>query len=240
MQEIKLTAEKRDGVGKGVARQARMKGYIPGVVYGPETKSFPITMKTTDVEAFLRQHGKSNMLIDLDVAGMPGERKVLIRELQRDPVRGTPRHIDLYQVSMKKKINLSIAVDLVGTPEGVKLGGILQQVIRELDIACLPTDIPGSVTVDVSSLQIGDSIHVSDISIGKVDILTNPKRTMVTVVPPTVIKVEEPAAVEEVEAEVVAEGEAEVEAAPEGEAEGDDKAKDKGKDKAKDKDRKGE
>ncbi|MBN2226540.1 MAG: 50S ribosomal protein L25 [candidate division Zixibacteria bacterium] len=196
MKEVRLTAEKRDGIGKGVARQSRLNGYIPGVVYGPETESFPITMKATELDAFLRHHGHSNVLIDLDIDGMPGERKVLIRELQRDPVRGTPRHVDMYQVSMKKRINLSIGIELVGMPEGVKLGGILQHIIRELDIACLPTDIPDNVQLDVSELQIGDSLHVSDITIDKVEILANPKRTVVTVVPPTVVKTEEPKAAE--------------------------------------------
>jgi len=192
MKEVKLTAEKRDGIGKGVARQARLHGHIPGVVYGPDTESFPILMKTVDLVTFLRHYGRSNVLIDLDVAGMPGERKVLIRELQRDPVKGTPRHIDMYQVSMKKKINLSIGIELVGVPEGVKIGGILQHIIRELEIACLPADIPENVKVDVSELQIGDSMHVSDIVLDHVEILTSPGRTMVTVVPPTVIKVDEP------------------------------------------------
>ena len=219
MKEVRLTAEKRDGIGKGVARQSRLNGFVPGVVYGPETESFPITMKATDLDAFLRHHGRSNVLIDLDVTGMPGERKVLIRELQRDPVRGTPRHVDMYQVSMQKKINLSIGVELVGMPEGVKLGGILQHVIRELDIACLPTDIPENVRLDVSELQIGDSLHVSDIAIEKVEILANANRTVVTVVPPTVVKVDEPTAEEKAEGEGAepVEGEAPAEGA-EGEA----------------------
>ncbi len=222
MQEIKLEAEKRDGAGKGVARKTRHGGYVPGVLYGPDVDSFSLSVKLAELETFLRRHAGANMLIDLDVKGVPGEHKVLIRDLQRDPILGTPLHIDLYQVSMKKKINLSINVILTGTPEGVKLGGVLQHIVRKLEIACLPSDIPDNVEVDVSSLDIGDSIHVSGISIDKVEILTNPSRTMVTVVPPTIIKSAEPTEEEIAEAEAAAEGEApaEGEAKPEGEGEG--------------------
>ena len=223
MEEIKLTAERRDGVGKGVARKLRADGRIPGVIYGPETDSFPVSINTKNFAALLRSQGGTGKLIDLAVDGEDTPRKVIVRELQRDPVTGAFEHVDLYQVSMKKKLNMTARIHLVGTPEGVKLGGILQHVVRELDIACLPMDIPDRIELDVSKLEIGDSIHVSDIEVDKVDVLTNPTRTVVTVVPPTVIKVAEEIAAAEGEEAEAAEGEAvEGEAAP---AEGEGEAK---------------
>lgn len=215
MEDIRLNAEKRTTTGKGEARKTRVDGLLPGVLYGPETDSLAITLKTRELEALLRKHGNTNMLIDLDLQDdSEKERKVLIREIQRDPIRGTLKHIDLYQVSMTKKITMSIGLNLVGTPEGAVLGGIVQHILRELDVSCLPGDIPPTVEVDISAMNVGDSIHVSDLELDKVEILTNPARTIVTVVPPTIIK----SATEEAEGEEAAEGEEGAEgAAAEGE-----------------------
>ncbi len=227
MEEIKLSAVKREDKGKGAAHKIRQAGSIPGVLYGPEINPFALMISSRELATLIRKHGSSNMLIKLDVEGEKKTRKVIVRELQRDPVNGEFKHIDLYQVSPKKKLHLTTRVKLIGTPEGVKLGGILQHIIRELDISCLPGDIPDHVDVDVSALDIGDSIHVSNISIDKVDILTNPARTVVTVVPPTVIKktVEEEAAEAEAAAEEAAEAAAEEGA--EGEAKTEERAEEK-------------
>ncbi len=229
MEHFILSAEKRDGIGKGVARKLRMKGFIPGVLYGPDTDPARLSVKTVSVAAFIRKFGHSNRLIDLDLEG--DNRKVIIRELQRDPVSGALEHIDLYQVSMTRKLTLTVGVKLVGTPEGAKLGGILQHIVRDIEIACLPDDIPETIEVDVSHLEIGDSVHVSDIKVEKIDILIEQKRTIATVVPPTVVKTAAEEAAEKAEAEgeeaELAEGEvaegaegAEGEAKP---AEGDEK-----------------
>lgn len=217
MDEIKLIAERRDGVGKGTARKLRARGLMPGVVYGPETEAQPVSINIKELAALLRAQGGTGKLIDLNLNNEKEPRKVIIRELQREPVTGGYEHVDFYQVSMKKKLNMTVRVHLTGTPEGVKLGGILQHILRDLEIACLPIDIPDRIELDVSKLEIGDSIHVSHIQLDKVDILTPPVRTIVTVVPPTVIKVAEAAAGEGAEGEA-AEGEA-----AEGAAEGEEK-----------------
>lgn len=220
MQEIKLNAELRDGAGKGVARKLRADGRLPAILYGPEVEPASLTLNARELAALIRNHGSSNILIDLQVAGEKEIRKVIFRDLQRDPIHGDFEHVDFYQVSMNKKINLTAGIELVGSAEGVKQGGILQHIIRDIEIQCLPANIPENVIVDVSALNIGDSIHVSDITIENVDIITNPTRTVVTVVPPTIIKTA--AEEEEAEGEELAEGEvpAEGEGAPEGEGEG--------------------
>jgi len=220
MEEIKILAERRDGVGKGVARKLRADGKLPGVIYGPDTESFSVSINAKDFAAMIRTQGGAGKLIDLAVNGEDKTRKVILRDLQRDPVSGKFEHVDFYEVSMKKKLNMTAKITLVGTPEGVKLGGILQSIIRELEIACLPMDIPDKIELDVSALEIGDSLHVSDIHVEGIDVLTDLARTVVTVVPPTVIKVAEPE-----EGEVAEGEEAEGEAAEGEEAEGEGEAK---------------
>ncbi|RKX18452.1 MAG: 50S ribosomal protein L25 [Candidatus Zixiibacteriota bacterium] len=218
MKEITLIVEKREGTGKGASHKVRQDGSIPGVIYGPETEPVAVAVKTNELSNLIRREGRTNMLIDLNVDGENSPRKVIIRELQRDPVTGVPKHVDLYQVSVKRKLNLSARVNLVGVPDGVKnAGGILQQVRREIEIACLPDNIPDNIEIDVSSMNIGDSIHVKDISIDNVDIITEQRLTIATVVPPTVIKVAEEIAAEAVEGEEAEEGAepAEGEAKPE-------------------------
>ena len=218
MKEITLIAEKRGSKGKEASHKVRRDGNIPGVVYGPETKPVMVAVKTNELSNLIRREGRTNMLIDLNVGGENSPRKVIIRELQRDPVTGTPKHIDLYQVSLKRKLNLAVTVNLVGVPDGVKnAGGILQQVRREIEIDCLPTAIPDNIEIDVSEMNIGDSIHVDDISIEGVEIITEQRLTIATVVPPTVIKVAEEVAEEGVEGEEAEEGAepAEGEAKPE-------------------------
>ncbi len=240
MEAIKLTATKREGTGKGDARKLRATGFIPGILYGPEIDPAPISVNALELGALYRQQGTSSRLINLDFNGEKNGRMVIIREVQRDPVTGVFRHVDLYQVSMTKKLNITARIQLVGTPAGVKLGGILQHILRDIEISCLPSDIPDRIEIDVSALEIGDSIHVRDISMEKVDILANPTRAIATVVPPTVVKTAaeeaaeaaeaEAAEVEAVEGEEAAEGEAKPEGA-EGEAKADAKKEEPKKEK---------
>ncbi len=201
MKEIKLAAETRQSIGKENARKVRRTGMIPGILYGPEIKPLPLALKLSDLNGLIRHEGRTNMLLDLDLANDKKSRKVIIRELQRDPVTGAFKHVDFYQVSMKKKLHLSVNVYLTGTPAGVKsAGGILEHVTRDIEIACLPSDIPEKVEIDVSALEIGDSVHVGNLKIPNVDVLTDAHQTIATLVPPTIIKVEAaPVAAEAVE-----------------------------------------
>jgi large subunit ribosomal protein L25 len=217
MKEISLTVQKRDAIGKGSSHRLRGGGEVPAIVYGPEMD--PIPVQVNYQKLYRMMHGiPMNTIINLDIEGtdLP-TRKVLIRELQKDPVTGNLLHIDFHQIPLDKPITLTVPVKLIGAPVGVStFGGILQTVRRSIDISCLPTDIPDQVEVDISELNVGDSVHVSDIQLDKVDILTNPARTIAVVVAPTVIKEAAPAKEEEVEEEE--------EAKPE-EAEGEEEAK---------------
>jgi len=211
MRETALSATPRPELGKNAARRVRSVGQIPGVVYGPQTKPVSVAIDERAFRSAVKEAGGISAIFNLNVAGK--ENKVVLRELQRDPVTSRVIHIDFHAISMNKPIHISIPVHFVGLAEGVKNdGGIMQTTLRELAISCLPSEIPERFELDVSELRIGESIHVRDISIPKVEILSESQRTIVVISAPTVMKVEEPTA------EEVAEGE-EAEAAAEAEAE---------------------
>lgn len=214
MKEIVLKAKARDKLGKEHAKKLRRKGVIPAVVYGAETSPLPLEVEAKSFHGLLRLGLGENVIITLNIDDQKnGDKKVLIREVQRDPVWGNILHIDFQQISLTKKLAINVPVQLVGTPIGGQQdGGILQHVLRELEVECLPTDIPKKIEVDVTDLKIGGSIHVGDIKLEKVEILSDPQGSIVSVVPPTVFKEPEvaPAAAVE-EPEVITEKKEEAE-----------------------------
>ena len=203
MREISLAATSRTTSGKGPARRSRREGNIPGVIYGPEVTPMSIEVTERAFRAAVKEASGTSAIFNLDVDGKTN--KVIIRDVQRDPVTSHVTHIDFHAISMNKPLHLSIPISFVGTARGVKTdGGILQTTMREIEISCLPADIPEHLEVDVSDLGIGDSIHVRDLEIPKVNILAEQQRTVVVVAAPTVVKEPEPTA-EEVEAAEAAE-----------------------------------
>lgn len=193
MKEISIAANSRQTIGKGPARQARLEGKIPAVVYGPETTPLSVYVAEREFRAAMKAAAGSSSIFTLNIDGKPN--KVLVREIQRDPVSSRMLHVDFHAISMTKPINLSIPVHIIGVSKGVKSeGGIQNLVLRELEISCLPTNIPDYVSVDVTELGIGDSIHVRDLSIPNVTVLEDKDSTVVTISAPTVIKVETPSA----------------------------------------------
>jgi len=207
MKEVVLKVRPRVKVGKEYAKKLRRGGFIPAVVYGQQTPSLPLEIETKSFYAFLRSGLGENILVTLTIGDQKdGERKVLIREIQRDPVTGDILHVDFHEISLTKKLTIQVPIHLVGMPAGVKDGGILQHVLRDLEVECLPTAIPEKIEVDVDHLKIGDSIHVADIKMEDVEILSDPESSIVSVVPPTVFKEAEVApAVAEEEPEVITE-----------------------------------
>jgi len=208
MREIMLKAKARDKFGKEHVKKLRRKGVIPAVVYGAEISPLPLEVEAKSFHALLRSGLGENVIITLNIDDPKnGDKKVLIREIQRDPVWGNILHIDFQQISLTKKLTINVPVHLVGAPLGVQQdGGILQHVLRELEVECLPTDIPEKIEVDVSNLKIGDSIHVGDIKLEGAELLSDPQGSIVSVVPPTIFKEPEvaPAAAAE-EPEVITE-----------------------------------
>jgi large subunit ribosomal protein L25 len=224
MERPVLVVETREGLKKGNARKLRAKGLIPAVFYGPRSKTVPLVLDPKELNRTLQTEAGANVLIDLDIrnADQVGRKVVMVKDIQIHPLLRAILHADFYEVSMDEMVNVEIPIHLIGKSEGVKAGGILEQVRRVIEIQCLPVDIPKFIEVDVTALKIGDSIHVESIQIEKAKILAETNFTIATVVPPAA---EEKKVVEEVVAEVAAEGEVKEEP----------KDKEKEKDKEKDK-----
>jgi len=212
MEAVELEAQLRSNGGKGAARQLRRTGKVPAIFYGPKRRPTPIAV---DAKAFLQKIStiEGSHLIRLRSSAEEVANKIaLIKETQYHPVTGAVLHADFYEVDMAEKLHLRVPLHFGGKAVGVALGGILQPVQRDLEVECLPGDIPEFITVDVSALDIHDAIHVSELQAPEgVRICYETDTTLVTVLPPTVeeVKVEEAA--------VAAEG-APAEAAPAPEA----------------------
>jgi large subunit ribosomal protein L25 len=206
MERPVLSAEIRDEIGKEKARKIRAKGLIPAIFYGPRSQSIPLVIDSKEFAKTLQSEAGENVLIDLHIRkGNQEDRKVvMVKDIQIDPLQGKALHTDFYEVAMDETVTVEVPIHLVGKPEGMKMGGILEQIRRVVQIQCLPGDIPKSIDIDVSSLKIGDSIHVQDIQAEKAKILSETNFTIATVVPPVV---EEKKVVEEVVAEAVEEAE---------------------------------
>lgn len=199
MKEVNLEVKQRESRGKEKAKKLRKNGIVPAVVYGAGEEALPLEVNLKDLNALFKATKGENVIINLNIDdGKLESRKVLLREVQKDPVWDNVLHVDFQHISLTEKITVKIPIHLVGLSTGVKnQGGILEHVLRELEIKCLPTEVPQHIDVDVTELKIGDAIHVKDLKLEKVEILTDPDRSIVTVVPPTVFKEPEVAAVVE-------------------------------------------
>lgn len=199
MAEIVVAAESRTETGKNVNRRLRAKGLIPGVLYGSAKKPVMVAVSPKAIASVLRSASGSNTLFDLDLDG--SKRKVILKEFQMEPLKGGLLHADFFEVALDRSLEVKVHVELRGTPVGVKTqGGILDFVTRELEIECLPMDIPEKIEVDVSELELGKHLRVSDLKLPeKLKLLTEPGVVVVHVVAP---RAEEaaPAAAEAAEA----------------------------------------
>lgn len=232
MAVIPLKGATREGLGKGGARKARAAGEIPAVLYGHGETPVALQVGAREFDLALRHHKGGNPIVNLALAGR--EYTALIRDVQYDPLSHAILHLDFQHISLTETIEVRVPVQLTGLPVGVKDGGgILETILRELEVRCLPTAIPPSITIDVSRLNIGDSVHVSEVSVPEVTILSDPNATIATVVPPTVMeeKAPEEGVVTEAaaaEPEVITKGKKEEEGEA-GDAKAGDKEKEKGK-----------
>lgn len=182
-QFVSITATPREAAGKGAARQTRFAGKVPAVIYGHGRPTQPLTLDAKALEMALSGIEPASTLFEVTVDGK--KTRALIREIQRHPIRPDVIHVDFYEIHADEKVRLKVPVHLVGTPDGVRNGGgVLDQVMREVEIEVLPEHIPERVELDVSGLLIGHSVHVSNLSIPNATILVAPELTLATVVPP--------------------------------------------------------
>lgn len=219
MEKIELQATVRKSVGNGPARVLRRAGQIPAVLYGRKIEPVLLSVNTKDLEQILKKGSFGQFILNLVIQnGKKVTRSAIIKELQTHPVSGSLIHIDFYEVDMKRQIKVMVPVVTTGKAVGIEEGGLLNIVRRELEVFCLPGDIPEAIEIDISELGIGDSIHLEDVPLGEnVEVAADVNFTVVTVLSP---KVEEEVVEEEEEElegeEEGAEGEAaEAEAEPE-------------------------
>ena len=215
MAEQKLVASKREEAGKGVARKLRAAGRVPAVLYGQGADPQPLSVDARELTHLM--HGGANVLVDLVVDGE--EHLAMPREVQRDHIKGKYWHVDFLAVSRTQKITVNVPVRLVGESAGVKMGGVLEHHAWEIQVESFPTDVPEAIEADVSDLEVGDSIRVSDLRAPQGAVITsNPEDLVVAVHEPQArLEAEEEEAAAAAEAEVA---EAEGEGATSAEAEG--------------------
>ncbi|MDA0744962.1 MAG: 50S ribosomal protein L25 [bacterium] len=196
-----LQAELRSEKGKQVAKHLRQTGHLPAVVYGEGGPPMACTVDRKQLENILHAQGR-NAIVALSLAG--NTQNTIIKELQHHPLVRGILHVDFHRISLTEKIVVEVAVDAVGIPAGVRNdGGILEHMLHSIDIECLPTEIPEKITFDVSGMQIGDTIHVSDlVTEGDITIVTEGDRSVFVVVPPTVLKATDEEDAEEAETEM--------------------------------------
>src|SRR5437667_4590566 len=164
--QAKLKAEQRTAIGRSAVRKLKTHGIIPAIVYGGKEKPQPLQVAARDINAVLSHASGENILVELEIAGEQSNRMALVQEIQHSPVGGDILHVDFHAVSMDEKIQAEVPLEPVGIANGVKnFGGLLEQALRALAIECLPRDLPDRITVDISQLNIGDSIHVRDVQL---------------------------------------------------------------------------
>lgn len=193
-----LKATLRDEQGKSAARRMRREGRIPAVIYGHGEETRSLSVDAHEFELLVKRHALDTTLIELTIEG--GKKKgstvkALVSEVQSHPYKPQVLHVDFQQIHAGERVTVEVPIRLIGTAEGVRAGGVMQHVLHELELECAVEVIPDVIEVDVSGLEIGDSVHVAELTLPEgVEVLIDADRTVCTVAAPTVLEVEEPEA----------------------------------------------
>ena len=224
MAQLTVQAEERQETGKGANRRLRLQGKLPAVIYGQGLETLSVSVNAQDVDLILHSEAGHNTIFQLQVSGKLTD--VLIKDYQLDPVKGSLLHADFQAVALDQKMTFAVPVQIVGTAEGVIAGGVLDQVLREIEVECLPTEVPDHIPLDVTELEIGDSVRVEALQLDspKLSLLSAPDLVILSVVPPHVE--------EEVEEIVEEEELEEPELIKKGKAEEEEKEEEEGKEQA--------
>ncbi len=226
MATVKLKVRPRTGLGTRGARRARAAGDVPMILYGEEQSNVSLTVDAHDLRIALSTPAGRNVIVQLRLDGEGEATRAIIKEMDRDPVSREVLHLDLQRISENKPVVIHVPVTLTGESPAVKEGrGILDHTMRQVEVKCLPGNIPEHIEVDISTLEVKHGIHVSDLSVPDVELLDNPERPVVEVLQPTIYQEPVAEGVEGAEeGEVAAEGDEEAgegaaEATPEGDGE---------------------
>lgn len=215
--QVTLKAEHREGRGKGVARKLRAGGRLPAVVYGAGGNPVSIALDTHDAIHLFRSISVENTIINLEIAGQDTSVPTLVREIQTHPARPEVLHVDFLRIRSGVKVELEIPLHLEGTPAGVQAGGILEYSMHQIPVRCLPKDIPETLRLDVSELEMGGAIRIGDLVLPEgVEVMLDSERMLCTILAPAVSAADEEAE----DADVVEELEVDTEAGSTGETTG--------------------
>src|SRR5919106_2519107 len=208
-ERIKLQVKERDSRGSAESRRLRARGLIPGVLYGDGNAAHPFCVEERELRRVLTGEHGLHAILDVVLEEKQTPHHAVLKDFQLDPTRARLLHIDLHEVRLDQAIQTQVVVELVGESEGVKEGGVLSQINREVLVEALPMEVPDRLELDVSQMTIGDSLRVSDLRVPEgVKVLTDPEAVLATVTPPTKVELpEEILAAEEEEAAELAEGE---------------------------------
>ncbi len=207
--QLKLKAETRGGIGRPVARKLRRAGKVPANIYGKDLPNQNLELNSKELSRLLAQTTSEHVLVDLEIAdgGQVSNRLALIQEVQHHPLRADVLHVDFHAVREDEKLHAAIPVEAVGEADGVKnFGGILEMAVHELEVECLPRDLPDILRIDVSGLGLGQAIHVRDLQLPQgVTVKANPDLTVILVASPRVEAEPAPGAVAAAQPEVLKE-----------------------------------
>jgi large subunit ribosomal protein L25 len=210
METVEVICEKRETLTKGQVRALRRAGRVPAILYGAHTQPRPVAISSSELKAHIGAITHQRLIRIRSDAAELNERYVIVKELQRAPLTGALIHADLYEVDLKKRITVAVPLRFTGRARGVVDGGILQPLQREIEVECLPLEIPEVIEVDVTPLGIHDVVQVSELKLPEnVAVASDTDYPIVTILPPTVAEAPVAAA-----AEVAAEAEAGAAAAP--------------------------
>ncbi len=184
MEQLELNATIRTGVGNGPARRLRQQGLIPAVLYGPATEPVMLTVNGRDFERAVKKGNVRRTIVSLNLQnGVSTAKTAIIKELQRHPVNGQFLHVDFQEIAMDRKLRVMVPVVTQGKAKGEEFGGMLQIIEREIEVLCMPREIPDHLEVDVTGLGVGDTLHVNDIALpAGVELAPGDNYTVLTVV----------------------------------------------------------
>ena len=211
-ERLKLEVKERESRGSADARRLRANGVVPGVLYGGGKRPHPFTVEERELRKVLTGEHGLHAILDILFEGQKTPHHAVLKEYQLDPVRTRLLHIDLHEVRLDQPIQAQVAVALVGESQGVKEGGVLTLVLRDVNVEALPMEVPDGLELDISGMAIGDSLRVSDLRIPEgATVLDDPEAVVTTVTPPTKVELPEEVEVEEeaLEGEELLEGEVE-------------------------------
>ncbi len=206
---VEMNAIKREDLGKQANKKIRDGGLVPAVVYGRNKENINISISGKElIKTLNATESKENTIISISIDGTDQVRKVLLKEAHLDTLTSAPLHFDFYEITEGEKLKLVCPLNFIGKPEGVKNGGVIQTLSNQISIECIPEKIPNNITVDISNLNIGDTLFVEDLPIEEgITVLSNPKSTTISILAPRVVVEETPTEDEEESAENTKESE---------------------------------